>query len=59
MVDGQVFTAQMLSTLGEEIPVPIAALPKYDSAPANRYRLPDGTTFGIVKADHRAILCNL
>lgn len=37
----------MLSTLGKKYG-PIAALPKYDSAPANRYRLPDGTTFGII-----------
>lgn len=44
----KVFTkAQMLSTLGKKYG-PIAALPKYDSAPANRYRLPDGTTFGII-----------
>lgn len=26
----------------------IEALPKYDAAPANRYVLPDGTTFGII-----------
>ncbi|CAM4305584.1 Cyclic pyranopterin monophosphate synthase 1 [Mycobacterium basiliense] len=38
---------EMLSTIGRRYGK-VEPLPKYDAAPANRYALPDGTTFGII-----------
>ena len=39
--------AKMLTILGNEYG-PIAAVDEATSAPADRFRLPDGTVFGII-----------
>jgi GTP 3',8-cyclase len=39
--------AEILASIGSRYGK-IEALPKYDSAPASRYALPDGTTFGVI-----------
>jgi cyclic pyranopterin phosphate synthase len=51
--DAVVTRDRMLELLGARLG-PIRALPRTDSAPAERYQLADGTTFGIVASVTRA-----